>query len=432
MNIALINLIKMAQTLVPTGASCEGNLEERIRLIFQVATNNEKLAEMKFHILPGDHATIGTINQSLGSPIGYDVWYLWHTANALPSTSDGSELQEEVLEGMSEFFENFQNIKPLRTLRQAGDLSAGMSMKEAKSYFENNGLYMVKEMRFEQNLKGNSFKYPSGGKERDFVAYLAFPTGQLGVMEVQSLISETMIEREEIEDDTAVIQGGEFMPPVKKERNACPGTHIIHTGYVKGDQEKVEYVADKFIGHENYSPHRWERVWIKNEDTWPVPGEFVGLACRSFPWHAWWFQETFPFLYSGNWFETGYYASGLITEIYDPADDILIDQDNLPAEVIAKIEDAATEETYLYKIRIRGLELCLRPSDFAGYSVGDRVAVLKKNGETTNFDWSQMDSWPTFEEKKIIVAGQSGNETEIPVVSCENLMIIPITFYEGI
>lgn len=398
---SLLELIKKSEILVPSGASCEGNLQQRIRSLLKFG-GGEDLAKMIYGVLPGDNTTVGgdkTVGVSLASPIAYDVWYLFHTANALPSIESGDDLQNEVLDGMSTFFDGLQGIKPLRTLRNAGDLGIGITPNEARSYFENNGLYLIKEMRFEQIPKCNSFEYPSDGNEANYVAFLAFPVGQLGVMENQSLVSEIMVERGILEDTTLVIAGGDLMPPVERERNACPGKHIIDTAYVKTDEERIEYISEKFEGHDNFSPHRWERYWIKEEDEWPVPGEFVGLVCRSLPWHLWWFQETFPFLYSGNWFDTGYYTSGIITEI---------------------IEEAENEETNIYKVLVRGLELCLRPSDFCGYEVGDRVAVLKKDGETSNFDWSKLDTWSAFEQKKATDS----------VVSCEDLVVVPITFYE--
>jgi len=400
---SLLELIKKSEILVPSGASCEGNLQQRIRSILAYG-GGEDLAKMVYGVLPGDNTTVGesseAANVSLASPIAYDIWYLWHTDNALPSTDDGDALQNEVLEGMNTFFDGLQGIKPLRTAKAMGELASIASWADAKSYFKNNGLYMIKAMRYESIPKYSSFEYPSDGNEANFVAFLAFPVGQLGVMENQSLVSEIMVERGTLEDNTGVIPGGDVMAPVINERNTCPGKHIIDTAYVKIDEERTEYISSKFEGHDNFSPHRWERYWIKKEDEWPMPGEFAGLVCRSMPWHIWWFQETFPFLYSGNWFDTGYYTSGVIKEI---------------------IEEAEDEETNIYKVLVRGLELCLRPSDFAGYEIGDRVAVLKKNGDTSNFDWSKLDSWKIFEQKKATDS----------VVSCEDLIVVPITFYEN-
>ena len=393
----ILNLIKRSEILVPSGASAEGDIQQRIRSLLDFASN----ADVLYSVLPGDNMrTSGdenTISISLAAPIAYDLWYLCHTANALPE--DDEELKEEVLDGMSAFLDGLQGIKPLRTLRSAGDMGTGLSTTEARSYFENNGLYLIKEMRFEQILFGNGFTYPSKGKEANYVAFLAFPVGQFGVMENQSLVSESMLERNTLVDTTEVIAAGDFMPPVVQERNACPGTHLIDTGYVKTSDE-VEYIAEDFESQDNFQPHLWMRHWIKTEDTWPVPGEFAGLVCRSLPWHVWWFQETFPFLYSGNWFDTGYYTSGVITEV---------------------IEDAEDEETDIYKVLVRGLELCLRPSDFCEYAVDDRVAILKKEGEILNFNWTKLDLWTVFETKKATDS----------TVSCDELVIVPITFYEG-
>lgn len=396
---SILNLIKKSRLHVPSGASAEGDLQQRIRSLLEFAGHKD-LAKVPFAVLPGDNMLVtedkNTPDFSLAAPIAYDLWYLFSTANALPEDED---LRNEVLDGLSTFIDGLQGIKPLRTIRSAGDLGTGLSPAEAKSYFENNGIYLIKEMRFEQILFRNGFEYPSDGEEADHVAFLAFPVGQLGVMENQSLVSETMIECGIMEDTTEVIAAGDFMAPVINDRNACPGNHIINTAYLKAS-DRIEYISKKFEGQENFEPHFWERYWIDEDDTWPVPGEFVGLVCRSLPWHVWWFQETFPFLYSGNWFDTGYYTSGIITEV---------------------IEDAEDEETNIYKILIRGLELCLRPSDFAEYEIDDRVAILKTDGNPINFNWTQMDTWTEFETKK--ATGST--------VSCDNLVIVPITFYEN-
>jgi len=395
---SILNLIKKSRLTVPSGASAEGDLQQRIRSLIELA-GHKNLAKISFAVLPGDNMLVAedknTPDYSMAAPIASDVWYLSKTTNALP---EDEELRTEILEGMKVFTDELQGIKPLRTTQNNKDLTEGMSQKEIKNYFDNNGVPLIKEMRFEQIPEGNSFEYPSDGEEADHAAFLAFPVGQLGVMENQSLVSESMIERGIMEDTTPVIPDGGFMAPVTKERNTCPGKHIINTAYLKTD-DKVEHLSEGFKGQDNFPPHRWKRYWINKEDTWPIPGEFVGLACKSLPYHASWFQETSPFLYSGNWFDTNYYTSGTITEV---------------------IEDAENEETNIYKVKTRGLEQCLRPNDFSKYEVGDRVAIVKKNGNPTNFNWTKLDTWEETKTKK--ATGST--------VSCDDLVIIPVTFYE--
>jgi hypothetical protein len=105
--------------------------------------------------------------------------------------------------------------------------------------------------------------------------------------------------------------------------------------------------------------HWWFRVNLVDQDAkkWPVPGEFVGLGVRMMPDKPWGKQKSSPFVWSGNWMQTVYYAGAVIKEIIDPTDDV-------PYPT--------------YTVDWQGKEIKnVRPSDFAEYKVKDRVTVLK-------------------------------------------------------
>ncbi len=187
------------------------------------------------------------------------------------------------------------------------------------------------------------------------------------------------------------VAGGEFFPPVHTNGNKCIGLHLYENGYQNKSLGRVEYPADN-LG-EDVLPHLWMRYYVKAEDTWPVPGEFIGLLCKplSIPPHVWWFQETSPFLVSGNWFETSCYTSGIITEVLDPEED---------------------EAFCRYKIKVHGAEIVLAPSDFYEYAVGERVAIIRSTVTGENgFSWLDLAALEASEVLNL------------------NMFIAPVSFY---
>jgi hypothetical protein len=271
------------------------------------------------------------------------------------------------------------------------------------NYWTNSAPYMIKEMRYETILNGKSFKYYSQGMPIDSVGYLAFPIGQLGVMEIVSLIGESVTEDDSFSTNAqdAIVEGKEMMPPVHNNRGHCAGEHLIEDGYLI--QDKVEYLADDFEDQESIEPHRWLRYWIHKDDTFPVPGEFVTLLAKPelLPelFHVWWFQETYPFLYSGQYWENEYYTSGIVQEIIEPGDE-------------------SEEETNIYKIWIRGFEMWLRPTDFYLYEVDERVAIVKETLDLIdNMDWTLIES-------------DKDNDSSSKDNPDEDWYIAPISFYE--
>ena len=47
----------------------------------------------------------------------------------------------------------------------------------------------------------------------------------------------------------------------------------------------------------------------------------MALGNRMMPNKPWGKQKSSPFLYSGNWMDTIYYTSAVITEVIDPTDE---------------------------------------------------------------------------------------------------------------
>jgi len=396
----LIKLIERAKSYIPSGASFTGDLSERVRQLYSMV--GEDLAKGVIQIEPGDYIRVGSEVSpgiSLAAPIGYDVWYLHPTENALGSEDE--ERTDEILERMDDFLSCLQDIKPLKTVRSLADLEyfAWPGWYSFWNYWENNAPYMIKVMRYESILKGRSFKYYSQGMPVDSVGYLAFPIGQLGVMEIVSMIGESVTEADDFEvdsEDVIIDSSQGMMAPMDNHRGHCIGSHLIENGYLV--QDNVELMAEDFEGQELVEPHRWLRYWIQSEDTFPVPGEFVVLLAKPELFHVIWYQATYPFLYSGQYWENEYYTSGIVKEIIEPHDE---------------------ELTNNYKVWVRGYEMYLRSSDFLEYEEGDRVAIVKSAlGLSKNMDWTQID-------------GVKNNESSSAESPDDDWVIAPISFYEG-
>lgn len=399
----LDSLIARAKLYIPSGASFTGDVSDRIRKLKSLS--GDDLSSI-VSTLPGSFVRGGSkddIGISIAAPIGYDVWYLFPTDNVLDIEDD--ERTAEILERLDPFLSALQDIKPLKTLRSVADLSftTWWSWPQSMDYWTNSAPYMIKTMRFETILEGRGFEYYSSGMPKDSVGYLAFPVGQLGVMEIVSLIGESVTEADgfSVGAQEAIVEAGDMMAPVHDDRGYCVGEHLIEDGYVvqnDGD-DKVELMADDFSGQESVEPHRWLRYWLMPEDTFPVPGEFVALLAKSELFHVNWFQESFPLLYSGNWWENEFYTSGIVQEVIVP--------------------DAASEEkTNIYKVWVRGFEIYLRSSDFLEYEVDERVAIVKEPLEqTANMDWTLIDD-------------SKGNNSSSAESPDDDWRIVPISFYE--
>lgn len=401
---AYTKLIEKAKICIPSGASFTGDLSERVRKLFSLA--GEEAAAAIVAIQPGDYIRTGSNKSpgiSLAAPIGYDIWYLFPTANVLNfEDAEDDARTDEILERLEPFLSALQDIKPLKTIRDKADLSHHdwWSWPSSMSYWENSAPYMIKEMRYETVLNGKGFKYYSEGMPEGSIGYLAFPIGQLGVMEIVSLIGESVTEDASfsIAGEEGVIEAGGMMAPVHNNRGYCIGEHLIEGGYLIQDS-KIELMSEDFEGQESVAPHKWLRYWIDSEDTFPVPGEFVALLTKSELFHIVWFQETYPFLYSGQYWESEYYTSGIIKEVIEP-------------------DDESEEETSIYRVWVRGYEMYLRPSDFAEYEVNDRVAIVKETLDLIdNMDWTLIES-------------DKNNNSSSKDSPDEDWVIVPVSFYK--
>ena len=244
----------------------------------------------------------------------------------------------------------------------------------------------AKEMRFElyTPAKGTAAYDSKGPKQRqnDYAGYLSFPIGPLGVHLVISIITQTIAIGENIQSDNVVpvefsssdvVIGGDIVPPSIEGHEGCPGVNLIFKAYLIGEdppaERFIEYLAED--AGEKIKFHKNLRYWIPKDSKWMWPGEFVALICRPMPTHCWFFQETSPFIYSGNWAETEFYTSAIVKEVLEPNE----------GEVIKDFEPEDGEVGKRYRVWVKNEELILKSSDFLEYEVDDRVALLKQYRE---------------------------------------------------
>jgi len=391
---------------------------------------------------PGDFARSDHPLAS-SAPIGYDLWYLWAHDNFLAhyfTGIDGDHYDYSGYVGSNLKFINdsLPGLKPMKVLRTIAQL-AGQEVKDEsarwttyKTEWANNGVYWVNTMAFEVWARDKGFQFPSDGPRgfspNDYAGYISFPIGQLGVMEVISLIQETLLSGYQFsstntvalqakgaivpdDDEKPYAKPPEMFPAIKDDSgnalagtNKCYGTHLMESAYLTPEASKrdVELLSKKLERYaEAVEPKMWMRYWIHKESTLPIPGEFIGIICKpALPPHVWWFQESSPFLYAGNWMETGNLTSGVITEVI--------------------LEENRTDglEGNRYKAKIHGCEVVVEASDYFLYAVGDRVAIMKIDSTVSkraaSFTWNDQ------------VALKSENEG----VAKANYVIIPATYYK--
>jgi hypothetical protein len=181
---------------------------------------------------------------------------------------------------------------------------------------------------------------------------------------------------------SSCIAGGEFFPPFPPTLFSAPGIPIASRTGVH--EINVQLYREGVFKEGNPEPEpeviRWTRVFLHDSLTWPTPGEFLGLAYRPMPYLPWFSQDTSPVLYSGNWWETLFYSSGVVQSIIEEGG-------------AGGIGDVGAT----YTILVKGETVQAKSSDFAVYAVGDRVALMKQyDSSAKSMTWKDLgafDSW---------------------------------------
>lgn len=405
---------------------------------------------------------------TIAAPIAYDVWYLWCDDNFLAKYfADVEDFEADYYDYDTYITQNLwfldclTGLKSLKTLRNLKEQLSDHTYFDIydmtiKTEWTNNGIYWINTAVFELWNKGFGAQYPSEGiidfNIDNYVGYITIPIGQLGVMEVLSLIQETdlcgyqcsnvdslstywpklALDMSSLTEDLKPIisNNPEIFPSMKDDNgnalngNSCFGRHLIENAYLPptvlvnsqntfNSSGETAYAPIPKLDVELFSnimaeypvdvnPKKWMRYWIHKDSTLPVPGEFIGIICKPVlcPPHVWFFQESSPFVYAGNWVEINNLTSGVITEV--------------------TTESARTDSGTgnLYKVKIQGCEIYINASDFLLYSVGDRVAILKVDSTLIPMD----KSFTWLNQPTIKLADSLTTKT--------NYVILPMTFYK--
>jgi len=384
---------------------------------------------------PGDYANPST-DTIIHDPIAYDLWYLNNTVNILSmETTPKDSVLQTYLDGPLDFLsDKVGSLKPKCFIRNITDLIEPYIITQFLPQAPISALwiqyreYFIHLLAYEMWLSGQCEEFVSAGAAIDhgfdrnkIVGYISFPVGQLGAMEVMSILAQSDTEADDFEllenqkpDFTPA--GGGLFPPLNKEsgKNYCVGDHLIESGYVVKEEKmrNLEWQSATPYPSGIYAldpkkPQFWVRYWIHADETFPTPGEFLGIVCKSLalPPHIWWFQESNPFLYAGNWFETNNLTGGVVTVVLLEAD---------------RTDDGIGN---LYTVKVQGREIKINSSDFLAYAVGDRVGVLKIQSVMTT---GRADSFKWHEQTRI-------EESDINTTFNSTLYsIIPIDFYKVI
>ena len=371
---------------------------------------------------PGDLVERESLIQT-SIPIGYDLWYLKHTVNMQEAENpEDLFISQDYLDNQLDFLSNdLGGVKPLKVIANIDDLVYDPNYTD---YFgsdvpwSNDGQYFIHQMAFEVWMKDLSETIPSDGAETKYgfdrnnvFGYLSFPVGQLGVMEVISVLRQSALDDFELTDElkpNVDTVSDYFFPPVDDYtgKNICVGDHLVESAYVVPEDARraVEYPAAPYTEYyKDVQPQMWIRYWIHGDEEKFIPGEFVGIILKplSLPPHPWWFQETSPLLYSGCWFETGNLTGGVVTAV-------VLEADRTDSGV-----------GNLYTVKVQGREIEVNSSDFFTYAVDDRVGIIKiesvvETPAVKSFMWTDQD--------RIKSTDTTSEPTEY--------QILPIEFYE--
>ncbi len=214
--------------------------------------------------------------------------------------------------------------------------------------------------RFEFPKDGEDFQFNEAVLKVGVAAWADFLAGfPMESTELLTLVGQytSKADKKAGKLDVLAAEDGDAAPPLPNDFFAGYEERKIPLNYLYLDGDCAQTMADDLLGEPKPEGlHWWVRANFAKTDKFPLPGEFLGLACRLMPDKAWGTQKSSPFLYSGNWFDTLYYTSGRITAVDPP-------NDNRPYP--------------LYTVRWRKHDIQVAGTDFNEYQVADLVTLIK-------------------------------------------------------
>lgn len=435
---------------------------------------------------------------SLGKPIDYDTWYLFWAGNILRKGHADFSLEEWITRSLEKMEAYFLAVDPAGVLRalkqpvQAENVDriqssggvypvgvsilgfSGMSAGPVSRDIIADWKYTVKESFFETILETNTPFYPSLAREKSvpferyvpqglqpmppkpdtapyqvgpkdphtdgYSGYIAFPVGAMGTMWQMAVATGSALANGSIsgvrpyDAQTAIVSGGELLPPFDMIRSDVPGHKLLDKGYLVSDDTTVEYPAQPFPDMDNPKAHGWFRYWIKKNNVEIIPGELVALVCRPYPNHCWWFQESSPIVYAGNWIETEFYTSGIVKEVIEP----WISDDPMPATGYydPDLQVSKGVDGNHYRVWVKNEELILESSDFLEYEVDDTVGILKtwRDEDVNNggYVFSSDEAKPkNFNWMDLQFFNLEGKNTDDNDLFITDWVLVPVAFYES-
>lgn len=296
-------------------------------------------------------------------------------------------------------------------LDQAGDVLDKMVEKLGVHVFTNKDKKHLFLMRFEAPKWGGEFKYHERLKDMPAAILFHFLAG-FALEDIEMLMVLTQYSTKK-EDMRVQDGGGVVVPPIPLDFFAWPDKNKVMFNYTGVDGPHCSWFAKNLCDPAPKNPHFWVETMLGDTTadeeeqaqlTWPVPGEFVAMGVRMMPDKPWGQQETSPFMYSGNFLDTIFYTSGIVTEIIDPTDDFPWPTYKVKWRVTKDLKDGIAT---------------VRPSDFTEYmapggdiEVGDVVTILK---DITTEKKSQL--W---------------NDDDMKNFDQDLWQLVPVTFYNDI
>ena len=464
-----------------------------------LAETVKKMSDFLMTMEPGDIVRSDP-PLAVAVPLATDLWYLWTHCNLMakyyvkakddystPFDGDHFDYRPYMAVNLS-FLTVLTGLKPLKICRDlykqlSVDTYFDVYSMTIKNDWKNDGVYWINTSAFELWHKDKTPQYSSEGSTgykrspNDYVGYISFPVGQLGIMETISLMQETDLGGYKLTaidtsttlkdkywpklppafgdfnnpspDGTPLLQDKdkpslqstpEIFPDAKNSNgnqlsgmNYCYGRHMIESAYlmpstpilsqntVNSDKTAayaptanldVEIISTPLKQYsEDVKPKMWMRYWIHKDSTLPVPGEFMGILIRpvATPPHVWWFQESSPFVYAGNWMETDKLTSGVVTQVILEAN---------------RIDHGIGNQYY---VKIQGCEVLITSTDFFTYSKGDRVAIVKL--KTTNISNVEVDNLLPATKSFTWLDQEYLKKTD-ELLEKVNRVIVPMTFYK--
>jgi len=274
--------------------------------------------------------------------------------------------EEDTLEATYWIFDE-PNIPNL--FKKAGDFLQSMYDKFSIRPVIIDNEEKIFEARYEVVIYGEKLTYPEAiiSPDKEVTAFIDFLGGvPYGAMEMSIMLWELASKA----DKYPVLPGeGGAVPPIPRDFfDETFEEERTLFNYLYLDKDGVVGFADGLSGEQETELLWWTRYnyILPDEEEeprkYPVPGEFVAMGHRLFPTKPWGDQETSPFLFSGNWFDTLYYTTAIVVGVTEPTDE---------------------KPFPLYRVKWRGAEeesnneFLAKPSGFETYQEGDRVAVLK-------------------------------------------------------